>query len=163
MTKKRRAESPESQSIRKAGAMTEAELREREPPHPKTKDELVSVIGSLVDRPHDYGTCVYAISLSAAAAFNYAASVLGASGFQASCADLDILRLTRGLDDFMILKAEDLLYPQYDPMGQAAKFLKDARPRLAGKARQLLRDPAGVHPQVLARWSELARARGGSR
>ena len=90
-------------------------MRAEKAPWPKTLEELNEYITSLTDRQHDYGTCVYAMSLAAVAAFQHVASKLGVTGFQASCADLDILRRTRSMEGpFIILKAEDMCYPQYD-------------------------------------------------
>ena len=94
-------------------------MRAEKAPTPSLVEELNEYIRSLVEREHDYGTCVYAMSLAATAAFNHVASKLGVTGFQASCADLDVLRRTRGMDGpFIILKAEDMLYPQYDLPGE---------------------------------------------
>lgn len=63
---------------------TEEQLRESKAITPKSTGELVSYINGLVMQKHDYGTCVYAISLSAVAAYNYVAHELGVTGFQAS-------------------------------------------------------------------------------
>jgi hypothetical protein len=94
--------------------MTEQELRETEVGYPKSKEELMEYIDSLLNRTHDYGTCVYAMSMSAVAAFNYIAHCIGATGFQASCADLDILRRTRHIEIFRLIDYENFLYPQYE-------------------------------------------------
>lgn len=97
-----------------AGAATEQEMREADVPWLKDAVELSAYIEGLVDRPHDYGTCVYAMSMAAVAAQQYVASRLGVSGFQASCADLDILRRMRRLEHgFQIVDYGQLLYPQY--------------------------------------------------
>ncbi len=90
---------------------TEQQLRDEKNPWPKTKEELHKYIDALMDQQHDYGTCVYAMSLAATAAFNYVAGALGSSGFQSSCADMDIIRRTRGIDGpFMFLDFNDELY-----------------------------------------------------
>jgi hypothetical protein len=92
--------------------MNEKKLRELKSFWPKTDQELLNYINSFIDRPHDYGTCVYAISLSAIATLNYVASKLGCTGFQVSCADLDILRRTRNMQNgFQIINKNDLFYP----------------------------------------------------
>ena len=75
--------------------MTEQEMRDTEVPRANTIGELSDYIESLVQQEHDYGTCVYAMSMAATAAFNYVARRLGVTGFQASCADMDVLRRTR--------------------------------------------------------------------
>lgn len=118
---------------------SEQELKAEKALYPETIEQLTEYINSLVDRPHDYGTCVYAMSLSAVAAFNFVASKLGATGFQASCADLDILRRTRGFDGpFKIVDASDWLYPQYSPMNDLMEFKTKCDPWLAEQARQKL-------------------------
>ncbi len=76
-------------------AASEGDMREVKNPQPYTPKQLADYIDSLVSRNHDYGTAVYAMSLAAVAAFNYVAHKVGSSGFQASCADLDVLRRTR--------------------------------------------------------------------
>lgn len=95
----------------KSESTTEIEMRAEKVPWPETLEELTEYIASLTDREHDYGTCVYAMSLAATAAFQYVSKRLGVTGFQAGCADLDILRRTRSLDGpFIILKAEDMCF-----------------------------------------------------
>jgi hypothetical protein len=148
-----------AKAIRDAGAATEAEMREQESPHPRSIEELAAYVEALATRPHDYGTCVYAMSLAAVAAFNYIAHRLGVTGFQASCADLDILRRTRSIrHGFMVVKAEDLLYPQCDPLPKVLEFIEEQRRELAPVARELLKKETNVAPAVRAHWKELARA-----
>jgi len=48
-------------------AKTEAEMRDANVAHPKNFGELVEYLKSLVEREHDYGTAVYAISMGATA------------------------------------------------------------------------------------------------
>lgn len=136
----------------------EVAMRETKAPTPKSAEELASYIESLRAQEHCYGTCVYAMSLAATATFNYMASRLGVTGFQASCADMDILKRTRGYEHgFLILNATDLLYPQYDPAKRAAEWVQETRPKLAGAAAKMLAE-AGDHvsPKVIARWQEIA-------
>lgn len=141
--------------------MTEQEMREMKAYWPKTEKELLAYVRKLIKQEHDYDTCVYAMSLASVAMFNYVGSKLGVTGFQASCADLDILRLTRGLKSFQLLKIEDLLYPQncteeYFPsvknlMIKHKKFLQQ-------EARRLLKEKNDyTHPDVLAHWKMLAK------
>lgn len=136
----------------------EREMREAKVPYLKTEEELLDYIRSLVDRQHDYGTCVYAMSMSAVAALNYVASKLGVTGFQASCADLDILRRTRHIDHFMIVDFDKALFPQYDLRAQLNAALEEAAPRLAVKAREKLAEAPDAHPSVVAHWRMLAAA-----
>jgi len=138
-------------------AKTEAEMREAENPWPYTKEQLVEYITSLLDRPHNYGTCVYAMSLAATAAFNYMAHEIGSTGFQASCADLDFIRRSRGIKGpFMILKAEDALYPQYNLPEKLAEAMEEWKPWLKEQAAKNLTDKDGAHPNVIAHWKKLA-------
>jgi hypothetical protein len=145
---------------------TEQEMREAKVPWPKTRQELIEYIDSLVNRPHDYGTCVYAMSMAAVAAYNYVASKEGATGFQASCADMDIIRRNRAINgNFILLKLEDALYPQYNLPARLAEFLtsEDSKKWLAEEAQKNLdkargESPIGAHPEVIAHWEKLVRA-----
>jgi ribosome modulation factor len=101
------------EAIAEAGEMPEKDMREADVPWPKTLDELTKYIDQLVDRPHDYGTCCYAMSMAAVAALRHVAHKLGVTGFQASCADMDILRRTRDFDWGKFVNYHNLLYPQY--------------------------------------------------
>ena len=139
--------------------MNEQEMRAANVPWPKTIEELTAYITMLVDRPHDYGTCVYAMSMAAVAAFYYVSHKLGVTGFQASCADLDIIRRTRGMKGpFIILDAENLLYPQYDLRQKLEEWLtsSDMRKWLNEEAKKKIAKSSNVHPDVMARWKELA-------
>ena len=50
----------------------EKKMREEKAPRPKSIKELTDYIEGLSDeKKHDYGTCVYAVSLAATATFNY--------------------------------------------------------------------------------------------
>lgn len=139
-------------------AATEAEMREAKAPTPKSPEELATYVESLRAQGHCYGTCVYAMSLAATATFNYMASQLGVTGFQASCADLDILRRTRRMEHgFLILNAANLLYPQYDLARQTREWIAKTRPTLAPAAAKLIADADQfVSPKVLARWRKIA-------
>jgi hypothetical protein len=139
--------------------MTEKDMREAESARPKTIGELSDYIQSRVQQEHDYGTCCYAMSLSAVAAFNYVAHELGVTGFQSSCADLDILRRTRRIEGpFMLLKLNDALYPQYSLREKLDEFIAECRPWLKERAAELLAksDKGAVHPNVWAHWEWLA-------
>jgi len=141
-------------------AQEEKAMRETESKWPETLDELTEYIESLTDRTHDYGTCVYAMSLAAVATFNYMSHVVGASGFQAGCADLDFLRRTRGLrSGFTILDYEKLLYPQYlskEHFPSRDELLEDNKVDLARLARQKLAERETACPEVRARWTYVA-------
>ncbi len=138
-------------------ASNEQEMREAKVPWPRNQRQLTEYIDSLVNRQHDYGTCVYAMSMAAEAAFNYVAHQLGVTGFQASCADLDIIRRTRSLKGpFMLIKGEDALYPQYDLPERLAKAMEEWKPWLKEQAEANLRDVQHAHPNVIAHWKKLA-------
>ena len=141
-------------------AITEKDMREAKEPWPHTRDELDEYIDSLVERSHDYGTCVYAMSLAAAATFNYVAHKLGVTGFQASCADFDFLRRTRGIDGpFMLIKGEDMIFPQYDIPGKVTECLKEWEPWAAEQAVKKIAEsnPESVAAAVMAHWKNLAK------
>jgi hypothetical protein len=140
-------------------AQTEADMREAKDPWPCTIEQLVEYVQSVTKRQHDYGTCVYAMSLAATAAFNFVAHQLGVTGFQSSCADLDFLRRSRGIKGpFMLVKGEDFLYPQCDPRGKLAEALADWNPWLCEQAAKKLAETPGAHPDVVAHWKRLAEA-----
>ncbi|MDP3936830.1 MAG: hypothetical protein Q8R92_01690 [Deltaproteobacteria bacterium] len=154
--------SEHADAIAKAGVPTEAEMREADVPWPETEEELLSYIHGLVDRPHDYGTCAYAMSMAATAAFRYVANHLGTSGFQASCADMDILRRTRSFKWGRLVDFEKLLYPQYlnnEHFPSPGALIYEHREELSKRAKALLEQSDGmVHPEVLAHWRLLAEA-----
>lgn len=140
---------------------TEKEMREEFAPSPKTLKELNTYITSLVEREHDYGTAVYAMSLAAVATFNFVAKRLGVTGFQASCADLDILRRTRHLKGpFAIIDAEKMIYPQYDLREQLddnmTAWLPWVKAECARRLAELNGDDDHIHPCVKAHWERLA-------
>ena len=138
--------------------LTEQQMRKADVPTLDTTQELAAYIESLTDREHDYGTCVYAMSMAAVAAFNHVARKLGVTGFQASCADLDVLRRTRQLDcPFMLIKASDMLYPQYDIENDVRAAQHEWLPWAADEARKLLAgDITHTSQGVLERWRQLA-------
>lgn len=141
-----------------AGAVhNEDVLRDAKPPRCESVEDLTAYITSLVNGKHDYGTCAYAMALAAQAAFEYVARELGTTGFQASCADLSFLGKVRGLKGpFVLLKAEDALYPQHNLHRKLQEALDDWKPWLKEEAAKRLADRAGAHPDVIAHWEKLA-------
>lgn len=140
---------------------TEKELRETEVVRPKTLDELNKIIEQLTERKHDYGTCVYAMSIAAVATFNYVAGKLDVTGFQASCADLDILRRTRDYENgFSIINYDNLLYPQYwddEHFPSKEQLLEKNKEQLAEAAKKKLKESNGsTHPNVIKHWEMVA-------
>jgi hypothetical protein len=140
--------------------MSEAELREVKTLWPKTLDELNQIIKDLTERQHDYGTCVYAMSLCAEATFNYVASTLGCTGFQASCADLTFIGRTRSMKDgFSIVDYNKLLYPQYltaEHFPSIPQLIEKNKEQLKKRATELLADAEHVDPTVKAHWEKIA-------
>ena len=150
-------EKAEREAVMVDTSVTEKDMRESSVPWPKTAKQLNEYVASLVDRQHDYGSCVYAASMAAVAAFYYVSGQLGMTGFQASCADLDIIRRTRSIKGpFGIFKAEDALYPQYDLGERLDKMLAEAAPWLKEQAEKNLAESSYAHPDVLAHWKMLA-------
>lgn len=141
---------------------TEAEMRDYKVGWPKSEDELLAIVRAVADRQHDYGTCVYAMSIAATAAFHYIAGKLGVTGFQASCADLAILGQTRNLKRGRVLDFDNLLYPQYrDKFDLSFDDLIDENADwLAEEAAKKLDESPNAHPEVVAHWQYLlARSR----
>jgi len=145
-----------AKAIKEAGVATEREMRETDVPSVDSTEDLAAYIDNLVDRPHDYGTCVYAMSMGAVAAFNYVAGKLGVTGFQASCADLDILRRTRRMKlGFSIVDHSNLLYPQYrDSIPGFDALVKRNVETLAREAGSLLDEDTGS-PTVRDWWRKI--------
>lgn len=142
--------------------MTEAQLREATAPSYESMEDLVDYITCLVERDHDYSTCVYAMSLSAVAAFNHVAKKLGVSGFQASCADLDILKRTRHMKGpFILMDLTNGLYPQYDLPKKLRDAIREAKPWFKEEAKKMLADPKNDNAawHVRQHWVRLAEAK----
>lgn len=140
---------------------TEEELRKAPEPKPQSIEELSEFMRVLVSREHDYGTCVYAMSLCAVAAFNLVAHELGVTGFQASCADMDVLRYTRNFKWGRIVNYDDLLYPQYlniEHFPSHDYLLDKEREELARRAKMLLTEhnSGPISIGVEAHWHWLA-------
>jgi hypothetical protein len=134
---------------------TEQEMRDTEVPGIYSMEELVEYINALVAKEHDYGTAVYAMSMAAVATFNYVAYKEGVTGFQASCADLDIIRRIRHIKGpFMLIKGYDMLYPQYDIESQVNEVVREWRPWAKEEATKLLNteNKEYVAEQVWQHW-----------
>lgn len=138
--------------------MNESELAELKPPRsPRTQEEVLAIVNALATRMHDYGTCCYAMSLSAWAAFQYVAGHLGVTGFQASIADLDFIKRSRHIDSpFALLTAEKILYPQYDLHSQLDEWIVKWKPWAAEEARKKLMASQNAAPTVVEHWKRLS-------
>lgn len=149
-----------AEAIANASVMTEQQLRDSSDPWPRTEDELLAQVRALVDRPHDYGTCCYAMSLAAVAAFNYVANRLGTTGFQAGAAQLDFIRRSRSHKFGTVIQdLGDILFPQYCDEQRFPHWdeLLDREPNLAARIvaearRKLSSDAEHAHPAVIAHW-----------
>jgi len=137
--------------------VNEQELYASTAPNPRGIEELSHYILELTDQQHDYGTCVYAMSLSAMATFNYVANKLGVTGFQASCADMDFLRRSRNIDGpFMLVRLQDALYPQTDFPIKLAEFQERNWLWLRAQAIKKMAQSPDCHPDVFHRWLALS-------
>lgn len=106
-----------------------------------------------------YESSARAMVDAGAAAFNYAASQVGASGFQGSWAALTLYAELVGIKGpFIVLKAEDMLYPQYDLTGRLREFTEsDEMARWLGERATELLAERNEHasPSVLTHWAAL--------
>lgn len=138
--------------------MNESEMRDMKAPWPKSWSELQDFCESLWTENDDYGKAVYCMSLAATAMFNFAGHKVGATGFQASCADLDILRRTRHMEHgFRVVDYDKALYPQYLESDPVIAFLFDEiAPSLKKAAQKNLAENDRAHPDVIAHWQRIA-------
>ena len=137
-------------------------LRERSTPWPKTLAELNNLIREVTSGTHTYGSVVEAMGIVAAATLNYMGSELGVSGFQASCADLVVLRRQRLLKGpFTLMNLEDIMYPQYNLHDKLDEFIGDCGKWISEEAkRRLESDGEHAHERVLTHWKRLAQCEG---
>lgn len=136
---------------------TEQQMRDQESPWPKSKEEFEAYIESLAAQQHDYGTCAHAMSLAATAAFNYIASKLGTTGFQAGAASIDTIRRIKHLKGpFMIVDVSDELCERDRSVTKVKDYIADSRVWLRGEARKKIESGGYFHPDVFHRLMELA-------
>lgn len=140
--------------------MTEQELRDYEVPRISSEKELLDFINKTIEWGYSYDTAPYSMALSAYAVFEYVATKLQVTGFQASFADLLFLKRTRGLKDgFSIIDYEKLLYPQYKDDFNNYSFeslLKKNLPHLKERAKELLKTSGSAHESVVKHWEMIA-------
>lgn len=140
--------------------MTEKKMRETKVIQPKSLKELLKYIEDLLKENDDYGKAVYAVSMAATATFNYMAFECGITAFQASCADLDIIRRVRLLKGpFMLVNLEDALYPQDGLLENKVKKFRnseDSKKWLKETAIKNLEESPDAHEEVIAHWKKLA-------
>ena len=146
----------------KIATASEQALRDMKVIWPESMEELTDYIEALTERGHDYGTCVYAMSMAATATFYYVSQVLGVTGFQASVAELNFIERTRHMKyGFRILDYEKILYPQYfsdkEYFPTAMEILEKNKNALAKAAKEKLEKTQGmVHPEVREHWEWIA-------
>ena len=159
-------------------AETDKERREREfaaydvsvtgtvEPDAEKLAALVADLKAAVTFSYDSGTDGYqqsadAMRKAAVAAFNWAASVVGPTGFQASWAALRAYAEMMHIDcPFMVIRIEDALYPRYNLPGRLAEFIEENRGWLAEQAKAKLAENRefSAHPRVVEHWRKLASA-----
>lgn len=126
--------------------------------YPKNEDELLVTIREAIANATDYNGSAEALATCAVAAFEYAASAVGATGFQGEWAALKAYGEEVGIKGpFGVMRAEELVYPQYDLHRKADELIEKWTPWAVEQARERLAgDLTYVHPEVLAYWRGLA-------
>ena len=127
--------------------------------YPNSWEELTEYVNELESRPHDYSSIADALTKATVAMFNYFACKHGMTGFQASWAELQFLKTTRGMEaPFAIIDGSKLLYPQYDIHADINKWIEEWKPELGKIAQKKLEeDNSFAHPEVIKRWQELSK------
>lgn len=147
-------------------------------PTPESIEELLEYIESVLkqsqwtmedyekqteeERSDSYSRAADAMWQIPLAAFNFAASKMGASGFQAGYAALKFLGEANNLrGPYAYIDGENMLYPQYDILGKVAGYLEEWRPWAKEEAQKKLKeleaDPdRPISPRVVAHWKRLA-------
>ena len=59
----------------------------------------------------------------------------------------------------MLVKADDMLFPQYDMYQNLSDAMREWMPWASQRATELLKDTTGCHPSVVKRWHLLAVSR----
>lgn len=142
----------------------EFKLRGKENPWPKTRIELDAFLDELDldEDSHTYGSCVYAMSLAAVAAYNLVASLLGVTGFQAGCAKMDVLKRLGGYKrGFQVLDMNNLMFPQYltdDKFPTIESLMRNPniRKQLRHDATLKLKEETQAHEDVIQHWKMLS-------
>jgi len=121
----------------------EKEMRNVKVPWPDDKDELLNFIDNTLERGMTgYGSAATASGLIAIAAFRFASSKMGLTGFQASHGAIEFIKRFYNLDyGFKVLDYEKLLFPQNwnrEKFPDAYNILKENREALAEAAQEEL-------------------------
>ena len=126
---------------------------------PEDLEDLTQYITDMIEASNvSYASVVYGIAKVALAAKNYAATQMGASGYQASASDLVTFAKSRNLEaPFGIVNANDMLYPQYNILETVQGWIDGWREWAAEAALEKIKDreltPAD---EVLQHWINLA-------
>jgi hypothetical protein len=125
---------------------------------PKTEEELLAIIRDAISKGTDYDGSAEALATCAVAAFRYAAEAVGASNFQGEWAALKAYGEELSIKGpFGVLRAEELVYPQYDLRRKTEDLIKKWTPWAIEQARKRLAgDLTLVVPTVIAHWHALA-------
>lgn len=146
--------------VRKLNTGTESELRDLKAQWPHSLTALNTCIKAVTDREHTYGTAAYAMSLAAEVAFNYVGAKEGTTGFQASCATLDLIKRLKNIEGpYSILDYSDLLFPQSNRFSEIKESLNDPEMLKWFKAeakKKLKESVKSAHPNVKKHWRRLA-------
>lgn len=126
---------------------------------PQSEKELIDYIREQLDGPQTYNSAAESLANISVAAFNYAAHMQGATGFQAGWAGLQFIRIIRGIEGpFAILDSNQLLYPQYNLLGQVIEWIEKWKVELAPKAKEMLETVGdNAHPNVVEHWRQMAK------
>lgn len=120
--------------------------------------KLVTHIRDRVNAGHDYNSSAEAVRDIAVEAFNLMSDLLGITGFQAGWAALNTYAKVQHIDGpLLMLKGDDLLYPQYDVPARVASWIEEQEEWLEEQATKKLVDARDdVHPNVRRHWEDLA-------
>lgn len=102
-----------------------------------TKEQIVERLDRLADKniQYDYNSICDEIIGLLSDCFGYGSHHGGITGFQASCIDLELIKLNRGWNHgFCLLNYKDLLYPQYRDHFKTAEQLLDDNNKSIGKS-----------------------------
>lgn len=128
-----------------------------------TKSEFLKVLDAVEEEGgYDYGTAPTAVKEVTVAAFNFMASELGITGFQAGFAQMEVIRELLALESgFRIVDYDKLLYPQYTnaryfPTIEGLLEEPRIRKHVRAKAQRLLKEAPTAADKVLAHWKKLS-------
>ena len=128
-------------------------------PWPKDSQELISYVEEVSEKYNtSYNDAVYGPALAAIAAFNYTASKMGLSGFQAGYSEMLFLMKQRNLENgFSVIDFNDLLYPQnlYKFNITPDIIIRENLESLKTSARKLLQENNYASEEVRNHWQSI--------